>query len=196
MLLLQHSYKLHKLMDPLHAVNIISSCMLFSMTFIFHREEKDNVTKVTESCETATTVEISHTSPPLRKVNCINKRIELNRWHWKSSYWLMCNCISSLVFCLNFTWLIWLLFSPSYLFRLSTAAWLCYSMIFVTDGLAYLSQGVFVHVVLLHNVLQSKVDLLLEFLDFAGLHQPRTIWKGHWKRRPLFILHAQLVSWR
>lgn len=42
-------------------------------------------------------------------------------------------------------------------------------------GMTYLSQCVFIHVVLLHNVLQSKVDLLLELLDFPRLHQPRPI---------------------
>lgn len=50
------------------------------------------------------------------------------------------------------------------------------------EGGAYLGQSVFVHVVLLHDVLQSKVDLLLELLNFAGLHQPGSIWSGD-KRR-------------
>lgn len=41
----------------------------------------------------------------------------------------------------------------------------------------YLGQCIFIHVVLLHNVLQRKVDLLLELLNFPRLHQPRSIWK-------------------
>lgn len=32
--------------------------------------------------------------------------------------------------------------------------------------------------VLLHDVLQSKVDLLLELLNLPGLHQPGPIWAG------------------
>lgn len=49
-------------------------------------------------------------------------------------------------------------------------------------GVAYLGQSVFVHVVLLHDVLQRKVDLLLELLDFPGLHQPGPIWAGDRRR--------------
>lgn len=45
-------------------------------------------------------------------------------------------------------------------------------------GGAYLGQSVLVHVVLLHDVLQSKIDLLLELLNLPGLHQPGPIWAG------------------
>lgn len=60
-------------------------------------------------------------------------------------------------------------------------------------GLAYLGQSVFVHVVLLHDVLQSKVDLFLELLHFAGLHQPGPIWAAQ-KRTPLRFSHVLWIS--